>query len=336
MRCLPWTSTRSLTVRVADVDDEMPLCLRELCELSEGAESELLTHILISGWDQGCFLRPQGGGPVPGLSPERIATLLEVVEGRPQLHPEDGTDDPFEDNPLPAKLPRDADPGLVVLSQRCDLVKPIAAEPLVEVAAATCSTDPELLSAVRRSSSAQHVHLADIEANRGWVTDLRTTGHIPKHWLASREPVQLLKPGLLRRRFAQRIGERRSRTPVPTSVVRDFQRPLRNWLYKGAERNALCAHFSDLFLLPLEDGRFSLLAIPGEGCDLAAAELAFDRLFAAIDERVGSFPLSEDHSDVVPLEQFSLADYHAAYRLDLANVTYGSKSAGAGHAEPRL
>ncbi|HSC20432.1 MAG TPA: hypothetical protein VLC07_01765, partial [Solirubrobacterales bacterium] len=170
----------------------------------------------------------------------------------------------------------------------------------------------------------------------GWVADLRTAGHIPKHWLGGRDPYQLLPAGTARRRFARQIGERRSRTPVPAALAEGVQRPLRGWLYKGAERNALCSHFSDLLLLPVGDGSWALIAILGEGKDLGEAEEAFDRLFAQIAERVGEFPLSEDHSDVLPPEQLSVADFNDAYRLDLSQVTFSSRSAGGGHAEPAL
>lgn len=313
---------------------ELAPCLQGLCDLSEDEEAELLADILTSGWDQGCFLRLDGGSPLPDLSPERIRELLASVEGRPRVHPEGEVADPFESAPLEERLPGDRAPGLVVLSQRCDLIKPIALEPLVEVASATCCEDEALLSSARNNSSAQFVYLADAE-EAGWVADMRTAGHVPKQWLGGREPVQLLPAGLARRRFAQRIGERRSRIPVPAAVADGVQRPLRDWLYRGSERRALCSFFSDLLLLPVEDG-WALLAILGEGKNLSEAEAAFDRLFAQIAERVAPFPLSEDESEVLPLEQLTMVDHYEAYRIDLANVTYGSKSAAGGQAAPAL
>jgi hypothetical protein len=319
----------------AEAAAELQAGLRELCELSQAEEADLLSHIFASGWDQGCLVDLEGGAALPDLSPQRIEALLEVIEGRPRVHPEGDIADPFEEEPLAAVVPPEDGSGLVLLSQRCDLIKPIAVEPLIEVAGASCCTDPELLANARRYSSTQHVLLADLDEERGWLLDLRTAGHIPKHWLSGRSPSQLLPPGRSRRRFAERVGDRRSRIPVPASVVRDFQSPLRGWLYKGAERNALCAHFSDLLLLQFDDV-WGLIAVPGEGKTLDAAEAAFDDLFPRIAERVDPFPLSEDHSDVIPLEQLSVADFYDAYRLDFAQVTFGSKSADGGHAEPAL
>lgn len=55
----------------------MPACLRELHQLSEAEEADLLNHIFTSGWDQGCLLKMEGDMPVPDLSPQRIEALLE-------------------------------------------------------------------------------------------------------------------------------------------------------------------------------------------------------------------------------------------------------------------
>ena len=319
-----------------EIAAEMPACLLELSELSEDEEAELLADILTNGWDQGCFLSLGGGSPPPDLSPQRIEALLANLAHRPRPHPEGEIADPFEEEPLAQSLPEDDAAGLVVLSQRCDLIKPIAGEPLIEVASATCSEDAGLLAAARNGSSSQVVHLADVEPEAGWVADLRTAGHIPKHWLRDCRPSQLLPAGAHRRRFARRVGARRSRAAVPASLVEGVQRPLRGWLYKSAARNALCAHFSDLLLLPVGDGSWSLIAVPAPGRKLREAEDAFDQLFALIAERVSPFPLSEDHSDVVPMEQLTVAAYHDAFPLDLAHVTYGSRSEGGGHADPCL
>jgi hypothetical protein len=161
----------------AEAAAEMQPCLRELYELSQAEEKVLLDHIFTSGWDQGCLVDLEGDAGPPDLSPERIEALLKVVEGRPRVHPEDGIADPFEEKPLAAEVPPEDGSGLVLLSQRCDLIKPIATEPLIEVAGASCCTDPELLADARRHSSAQHVLLADLDEERGWLLDLRTTGH---------------------------------------------------------------------------------------------------------------------------------------------------------------
>ena len=316
--------------------ERLPCCLRELIDLASGEEQKLMHEIFTGGWDQGCLILDSADMRAPGLDPHTIAALLQRVADRDAIHPARGALDPFEDEPLPQLVPNQ-DSGLLVLSQRCDIVKPLRSEPLVEVALAHQSTDVELLAAARSGNSACHVHLADREeAESGWLVDLRTRGHLPKHWLKGRTPAHLLSPGRPRRRFASRVGERSARIPVPTTIVDGFQSKLRDWLYSSATRRKQCSHFSDLLLLPPEEGGWAVLAILGEGKDADAAAADFDALLAAIVERVDPFLISRDYSGILRPEELSHADYLAAYKLDFKRVTYGSKSEGTAQAEPAV
>jgi hypothetical protein len=270
----------------------------------------------------------------PGLAPRTIDKLLSQVADRRSIHPAGDVTDPFEDDPAPQFIPDDEQAGLLVLSQRCDIIKPLCLEPLVEVALAHRSADDELLAATRRGGSASYLHLSDVGEEEGWLVDLRTRGHLPKHWLGNRKPAQLLAPGRQRRRFAMRLGDRSSRVPVPTVIVDEFQNKLRGWLYSNAARRQQCSHFGDLLLLPAEDGGWAVIALLGEGKDVDRAVADFDILLEKIVERVDPFPVSTEYSGVLRPEELAFADYLAAYRLDFKNVTYGTKSAGTDQAEP--
>jgi hypothetical protein len=144
----------------------------------------------------------------------------------------------------------------------------------------------------------------------------------------------LLAPGRQRRRFAIRLGERSSRVAIPAAIVDEFQNKLRGWLYSSATRRRQCAHFSDLLLLPAEDGSWTVLGILGEGKDADEATTDFDALLGKIVERVDPFPISVEYSGVLRPEELAYADYLAAYPLDFKKVTYGPKSAGTDQAEP--
>jgi hypothetical protein len=317
---------------------ELPCCLRDLVGLPAAEERELLGEIFSERWDQGCLICDSADLRAPGLDPHTIAALLREVGDRDAVHPATGAAQGVGDDPLPQLVP-DEDSGLLVLSQRCDIVKPLRIEPLVEVALAHRSTDVELLAIVRRDGSACHLHLTDDqgdEAEGGWVVDLRTRGHLPKHWLKGRRPAHLVPPGRPRRRFAGRLGERSSRIPVPTAIVDGFQHKLRDWLYASARRRAQCSFFSEFLLLPSEDGAWALIAILGDGKDADEATVAFDALLGAIVDRVEPFPLGSDYSGVLRPEELSHADYLAAFKLDFKRVTYGSKSASTAQAEPML
>lgn len=313
---------------------ELPCCLKELICLSEEDERSLLETMLTEGWDQGCLIAHSADLRPPGLAPHMIDELLSRVAARRSMHPAGDADDPSAGDSTPHCVPHDEKSGLLVLSQRCDIIKPLCLEPLVEVALAHRSSDDDLLAATRRGSSACYLHLADIGEGEGWLVDLRTRGHLPKHWLGDRAPAQLLAPGRQRRRFAIRLGERSSRVPVPTAIVNEFQNKLRGWLYASAARRRLCAHFSDLLLLPADDGSWALIAILGDGKDADQAAADFEILLGKIIKRVDPFPVSTEYSGVLRPEELAYADYLAAYPLDFRNVTYGSRSVGTGQAEP--
>lgn len=316
---------------------ELPSCLHELIDLAAEDEQGLLREIFTGGWDQGCLITDSADLRAPELAPHTIKELLERVAGRAHFHPAEDSADPFEREPMPQLIP-DEDSGLLVLSQRCDLLKPLRAEPLVEVAIAHRSTEAELVSAARQGGSVCHLHLADHgeEPDGAWLVDLRTRGHLPKHWLQGREPAHLLAPGRPRRRFAARLGERNSRIPVPTEIVDRFQGRLRGWLYSSAARRAQSAHFSDLLLLETVDEAWAVIAILGEGKDADRAITDFDALLGAIVERVDDFPISSEYSGVLRPEELSHADFLAAHKLDFKRVTYGSKSGDSSQAEPAL
>lgn len=323
---------------IAGDENELPCALQELIELSDADETALLGEIFTRGWCQGCLILDSADLRPPGLSPHAIDRLLKKVADRGSNHPSQDAVDPFEAEEMPQCVAEGQDAGLVILSQRCDVIKPLRSEPLVEIALAHRSSDPELIAAARHGGSSCYLHLVDEapDSECGWLVDLRTRGHLSKAALRGRTPAQLLAPGGARRRFARRLGERSARIPVPTAIVDGFQRKLRDWLYSSAGRRSQCAHFSDFLLLPTEDESWAILAILGDGKDYDKAVIDFDALLGTIAERVDPFPISVDYSGVLRPEELSHADFLAAHPLDFKRVTYGSKSAGSGQAEPAL
>jgi hypothetical protein len=310
---------------VEQTETELPSSLEKLLSLDGDAERELLDQILTSGWEQGCLLDLGDGAQPPALSPTAIRLLLGRLDGREARYPSKGLTDPFEAEPLAQGDPGEREEGYLVVSQRCDLIKGIAAEPLVTVGYAFCCNRASLVSAARAGTSATHLHLCDVGDNNAWLLDLRSLGYVPKTWLSERTPIHLIEPGLARRRFARDLGARSSRAPLPTGLVDHVQNPLRDWLYKSAKRRELCEPFSEFLLVEGTDG-WGLLAILGEGQDADAAAEQFDELFKQIDARLGDFQFDQDASDVIRLDQLSAADYLTAHRLDLNRVSYGSKA----------
>ena len=309
---------------------ELPSSFETLLSLDGDAEGELLDHILASGWEQGCLLDLGDGLRPPAFSPGAIRLLLDRLDGREARYPSGA--DPFEAKPLTQSDPGEREEGYLVVSQRCDLIKGIATEPLVSVGYAFRCQPGSLVSAARARTSATHLYLCDVSDGNAWLLDLRSLGYVPKTWLSERAPIHLIEPGLARRRFARDLGARSSRAPLPAELVDCVQNPLRDWLYNAAKRRELCEPFSEFLLIDGDDG-WGLLAILGEGQDADVAAEKFDQLFKQIDTKLDDFPFDKDASDVLRLDQLNAADYLTAHRLDLDRVTYGSRSTEA-HSEP--
>lgn len=294
-------------------------------------ELALLSRILTKGIDQGCLLRISDDDSL-AFRPHQIATLLEDLSSRPAVdHAETATSDPFEKECAPQSLPETDEPGVVVLTQRCDLVKPIADEPLVEVAVGFHTTDNTLISVAKRGS-VQHLHLTDTETG-AWLVDLRTKGYIPKPLIGDLEHWQLLPDLRARRRFATRLGARSSRDALPARLVAGFQAHLRGWLDDSQKRRNLCEHFSDFLIHESKKpDEWVLLGLVGstEKGAIEQADSAFEELLDIIRKRLAkrgsTLKLAEESSAVSP-KDMSVHTYFNAYKLDFNNISYGMESA---------
>src|SRR4051794_37476048 len=105
--------------------DELPCCLNELISLAEEDERSLLEGIVTKGWDQGCLIVDSADLRPPGLAPHTIDELLKRVSSRRSIHPATVVAVPFEDEPASQYIPDMEQAGLLVLSQRCDVIKPL-------------------------------------------------------------------------------------------------------------------------------------------------------------------------------------------------------------------
>lgn len=317
-----------------DAGEELPAALVELLELGTDAEQELLDEVLTRGWDQGCLLPLSADREPPSVSPREMEEFMGRIADRDACYP--AVADPYETEPPACGEPGDLRDGYVVLAQRCDLIKGLKTEPLVAVGRAARSSDAVLISSARAGTSATHLHLADAADEEAWLLDLRAQWPVPKTWLADVEPIHLIDPGIRRRRFARGLGNRSARAPVPTAIVDGLQRPLRDWLYQSAARRKMCEPFSDLLLLPATGEAWALIGLYDIDVNADFATGCFDGLFEAIRGKVPGFPLSEDESDALCIDQITVFDFLSAHRLDLDKVSFGSKSASSDQAEPQL
>lgn len=240
----------------------------------------MLDGILVSGIDQGSFLRPRQD-QIAVIGDEALGRLLDDVSGRPACGL--GVADPFAGQDLPVIAIQGDEPGWVVLMQRCDLIRDYRLEPLVELARAGPVTDRPMLDQAR-SNSPGYVFLA-ARPDGAWIVDLRRRAWLPKHLLPSQNDAQSLPDARARKRFRLRIGQRYWRDPVPDDIVRDIQRPLHDALDRSRLRVRLGGHFSEW--LAIRDGdKVLVLAILGNGKDRREAETAFEELLTMLKPEV--------------------------------------------------
>ena len=280
----------------------------------------MLSRIVKSGFDQGCFIRPTDGQLLD------VTTQAEILD----VHSERGgqrydVEDPYGLNPIDMAPVDGTDPGYVIISQRCDLVKCLRDEPFVELARATYITDRALISQAKKNSP-QIIFLAE-DGNGAWVFDLRRRALLPKHCLDDFEVVLPVAKGRDRKDLAQRIGRRYSRNAVPDDIVVGFQAPLAKWVEGSRERIKQSGIFAELLVWRDEESEGSLVfvaIIDGPEADEAIAQPIFESWIHSIKEKV-DFPISP-RSSVLSADSIPLGLWKDAYKLDLTSNSRGPKA----------
>lgn len=293
--------------------------LQELAALSTDQERDVLNRILTRGYDQGCFLRPPAGSLL-SVSTAALHTALEALSDRDGTEPSEA--DPFESEPVPAGAINGSGEGQVVLTQRCDLVRGFCDEPLIELARASLVEEHAVITAAKQNSP-RLIHLCD-HANGAWVIDLRNRSVLAKHHLIEHEVVLPVAPGRPRRDLALRLHRRYSRDAIPDDIVREFQRPLVEWLRDKKARRRKTELFSEFLVQRSPDGALLVLGVIGADRSRVDAEKAFRELMEGFAQKTAMTIAPE--SDAVTEDDLPLGLWKRAHKLDLDQLSRGSKA----------
>lgn len=281
----------------------------------------MLELILDGGFDQGCFVRPDPDDLIR-CTPAELDEQLALLSRRPPQHPR--IEDRFERSPLDDSPIEGDDPGFAILSGRCDLIRSICDEPFVELASVRRYTERELIDAARMGSPRRFLLAHDDDG--AWIVDFRSRSLLPKHLLPGLGPPVLPLPeGRARRRFADRIGRRHSRQPVPTDIVDAVQRPLANYLKGSNKRRRQMEPFTDI--LATRDGdAIRLLGLMGSNVSRATATASFHEILAGFQSRAG-MQIAPESTAVTPTD-LPLAIWFSGdtFRLDMDQLTWSSKA----------
>ncbi len=300
--------------------------IERLQRLDYEGEGELLEAILRAGFDQGCVISPREDQVLPYSAPG-ARHVIEAVSGR-RLARASG-DDPFPDG-LPVGAMPTQEPRLVVLTQRCDLIAGLVAEPFVELAqvVAVDASSDEARSA--RLNSARLIAIAE-DGEQLWAADLRVKAWLPKDLLPCQDAINVVPKGLPRDRFRLRLGQRFSRQALSAELVVRVQRPLIDRVIgRNATARSQGAIFTDWLLAP-EDGKFTLLAVVSQDHSLREGDDAYEQLSQHFPEDLES--LLTDSSGAISMEQLDFLTWLTALKINLDELSWHPTKSG-GHAEP--
>lgn len=292
-------------------------------------ERELLHEILSSGIDQGCFLRCDDEALL-SPAPAEMERFLETMEKRPSIGLTEP--DPWADGG-PAAQPIGGDePGYIVLTQRCDLVRALRVEPLVEVARAVRIQGDAVAAA--KVGSPRFVAFAPAEGGGVWAADLRQRACLPKPQLLQTEPAPAIEGERARKQFRQRLGQRYARDAVPTDLVDTFQRPLRDAVKRSKPRIAQLGNFTAWLGQRTDDGHVIVYAVAADGREVEAEEDWLELM----EWLEGKLPdvhglIEPEVSGVYTADDLTFGLSLDAFKFDFDEISYSSR-AGDDHAPP--
>jgi len=291
--------------------------LERALALTREAEIELLRSILKGGWDQGCFVVESTiGEPIADT-----AVWLDEMAARERVG-EIPDVDPHPQGLAHTDPP--ADIGFVILTQRCDLLRDLQREPLVEFAPCREVKGDELNEASKNSPRYVLVY-RPTQAGFGWTIDLRSRIWLPKTRIPEfGKPLQALSDHATERaQFALRVGRRYSRKPLPARYVSHIQAPLRKLL--AGEYTHRTAEFTDWLIFEPPDGKGMpiIVALINDGADVVLAENTFNEILENLDEKAREH-IDVDKSRVEFRGEVRLAQYLDSYPIDLYEITYAA------------
>jgi hypothetical protein len=316
--------------KTSEPDEELPEPLETLLACGADEEGAVLDKILADGHNQGWVLCDCDSAVI-SLSPQQAEILVARAGQRDVVMPSQG--DAWADAQPPARPVPDQSSCWAVLTQRCDLVRSFAVEPVVEVARIV-KLDAETGAPAARSNSPRLIYLADANDGSVWAVDLRQRAVVPKHALQSITAVPAIDTERAQKRFRLRLGQRYWRDPVPDDLVDTLQRPLIDAVRKSATRIARFENFAMWLGLRADDNQVIVLAVAADG-RLDQAREDWDEVMTILTNRSAAAAalIEPNDSGVYAADDISLGLWLDSFKFDFDELTYGRR-AGETNAEP--
>jgi hypothetical protein len=275
---------------------------------------------------------PASAGQCPvDPSPLETGRFYDTLAQRDEVRLE--VADPWATGAPPVQSISGLEPGWVVLTQRCDLVRSYATEPLVEMARAAPLAGMAAASA--KANSPRLIAFADANPDGVWAADLRQRASLPKALLLEQpDLVPAIDGDRARKRFRLRLGQRYWRDPVPDDLVDALQRPLRDAVKGSTARIATLRNFSMLLGQRSPGGRVLVLAVAEEGRE-TEAESDWLELMEMLRRRAAEAHalIDAEESGVYSPDDIPLGLWLDCFKFDFDELTY-CRRADDEHAEP--
>lgn len=281
--------------------------------MDSGAGTDAIDAIL-ADWAQGDVLM---GSDIPALRLVDLATPLTTAAA--DLVADEG------DQGL-MSLAEDA-PGIMIVSQTCDLVRSSANRPFVQVCPLV-PVDPDMLDNVKRGRQARFVYVAALEGS-GLVADLEQILTVEKAVIAAAAESRLAVGAdtAEARRIGQALANKLARTAFPDAFTEAVSR-MRDEIVRKHDKTSPMGAFLRGVL------EIRVRAEPNWSAAEAEIELLFvfertTNIPPDADERVGAlvnrFQKSDAYPDIrgraVALDALTALTYRDSDRLDLDHLS---------------
>lgn len=223
--------------------------------------------------------------------------------------------------------PRPKTKYFLLITQACDLVKPLSVEPNVLAMPVFATTNEKILEVAARNS----VRYFLVDAARDLIADALTCMVVEKPLLTKLTPEVGVATAEERRRLGQWVARRFNRPAIPDPMVEAIAKPiltnLRTKQQNGTLDEALLARVVEVRLCVLNDTlpyRFQLLFIVDEA-DVAQAELDLAPLVGELRAWFSPASATLEGWYARSYGDISVADYLDYDQLDLVEYSYDGR-----------
>lgn len=215
----------------------------------------------------------------------------------------------------------DAEHGVMIVSQSCDIIRSVDTRPFVQVAALVQATDEEIARAIRLETPSR-IHLGCL-VDKGLLIDLDVTATVHKEVVASWERTLGCQSDEERRRVGASLARYRQRFAFPDDFNALVQ-PIRRWVESKRSKESAHGRFvramhevrvrCDDWQNPTELTFYAIVKEIPEAAEYVEWQKAAKSLKDKAEQAKNTYPIPD--FQIVRYCDLSAAEYLSSERLD--------------------